>query len=217
LTAIVLVVLLLASSHAALALAQEQTAAPPETPAAEAESAPQAEGEEPPPPKCEGVLKCIEATWLAKWIREDPSPFAFAGILLLHTVGMSLVVGINAGIDLRVLGLAREMPLAPLEKFFPVLWIGFYINAISGILLLYADASTKLINPDFWVKLVFITLAVITLKRLRRVVFTGPQIDSKPLPANAKLLAVASLFFWVGAVVAGRLMAYIPHLSNLEF
>jgi hypothetical protein len=220
LTAIVVIVLLSAISHNASALPQESPA-PAATPEASATPTAQeqpkgqgnvilegAEGpQEGPPP--EGILKQIENTPPAKWIRESPSLFAFAGILLMHTVGMALVVGVNAGIDLRILGLARDLPLAPLAKFFPVLWFGFFINAFTGVLLLYADLSTKLINPDFWVKLVFIALALITLKRLRRSVFSDPQIDSKPLPADAKLLAFASLVFWIGAVTAGRLLAYV--------
>jgi hypothetical protein len=194
-------------SQFALAAGQQEGG----TPEAPAATAAQEEGGTPeaPAPKKESFLKQIEETAPAKWIREDPSIFAWAGILLLHTFGMGLVVGINAGIDLRILGLAREIPLAPLAKFFPVLWVGFFLNAVTGVLLLYADISTKLPNPDFWVKIAFISLAVGTLLRIRKSVFSDPLIDSKPLPASAKLLAFMSLIFWIGAVTAGRLLAYV--------
>ena len=65
-------------------------------------------------------LAQLEQTGFCTWVRESTSLFAFPGILLLHTIGMGLVVGINAGIDLRVLVIAPAIPLSPLEKFFPV-------------------------------------------------------------------------------------------------
>lgn len=158
----------------------------------------------------------IEQSGFLTWVRESPSLFAFGGILLLHTVGMGIVVGINAGIDLRILGLAQELPLAPMERFLPILWIGFWLNAATGVILLAADATTKLANPDFYVKMVFIALAVINLKLIKTRVFSDPLLDHKPLSANAKILALTSLIFWLGAIAAGRLMAYVGPVSGLE-
>lgn len=157
----------------------------------------------------------IEQSGFCTWVRESPSLFAFAGILLLHTIGMGVVVGINAGIDLRILGLASELPLAPMEKFLPLLWIGFWINAVTGVILLAADATTKLANPDFYVKMVFIALAVINLRMIKTRVFRDPQVDQKPLSTNAKILALTSLIFWLGAIGTGRLMAYVGPVSGL--
>src|ERR1044071_3841780 len=108
-------------------------------------------------------LMRIENAGFSSWIRESSSLWAFPGFLLLHTIGMGVVVGINAGIDLRILGVASELPLAPMEKFLPIFWIAFAVNAVTGIVLLAADATTKMMNPDFYVKMVFLALAVINL------------------------------------------------------
>ncbi len=142
--------------------------------------------------------------------------FAFPGILLLHTIGMALVVGVVAGIDLRILGFAPALPLAPMEKFLPVLWLGFAVNAVTGTMLLVADASTKLTNPDFGIKMLFIALAVINLRMIQKRVFRDPLIDKGPLSTNAKVLAATSLFFWFGAIIAGRLLAYVGPVTGLE-
>src|SRR5881628_3657362 len=106
----------------------------------------------------------LEQMGFSKWVRESSSIFAFPSILLLHTIGMGIVVGINAGIDLRILGLAPALPLAPMERFFPLLWAGFWVNAVTGTILLAADATTKMTNPNCYVKMVFIALAVINLR-----------------------------------------------------
>src|SRR5436190_14182401 len=126
-------------------------------------------------------LRLLEQSSFSQWVTGSSSVFAFPSILLLHTIGMGVVVGISAGIDLRILGLAPALPLAPMEKFFPLLWIGFWINAATGTILLIADATTKLTNADFYVKMVFIALAVINLRMMRTRVFKDPLIDKKPM------------------------------------
>jgi len=156
----------------------------------------------------------LEQSGFSTWIRESSSLFAFPGVLLLHTIGMGVVVGINAGIDLRILGIAPALPLAPMERFLPILWVGFWVNAATGVILVVADATTKLSNPDFYVKMVFIALAIINLRMLRNRVFRDPLIDKESLSTNAKILAVTSLIFWLGAITAGRLMAYVGPVSN---
>lgn len=157
----------------------------------------------------------LEQTGFCTWVRESTSLFAFPGILLLHTIGMALVVGISAGIDLRILGIAPAVPMAPLEKFFPIFWIGFWINAVTGTILLAADATTKMANPDFYVKMVFVALAVINLQMLRKRIFRDPLVDKRPMTVNDKILAITSLFFWLGAITAGRLLAYVGPVSGL--
>jgi hypothetical protein len=160
-------------------------------------------------------LRFIEHTSFSQWVTGSSSVLAFPTILLLHTIGMGVVVGINAGIDLRILGLAPALPLAPMEKFFPLLWIGFWVNAFTGVILLAADATTKAMNPDFYVKMGFIALAIINLRMIRNRVFRDPFIDKKPMTPDAKVLAVTSMIFWLGAITAGRLMAYVGPVSGL--
>lgn len=154
-------------------------------------------------------FQSIEQIGFFQWVRQSDSIFAFSGVLLLHTIGMAFVVGLNACMDLRILGFAPALRLAAMEKFFPVLWFGFWVNAISGTILLGIDARAKLTNADFYVKMAFIVLAVINLRMLRTQVFGDPGIDKVPLSGKAKLLALTSLIFWLGAIVAGRLLAYI--------
>jgi len=155
------------------------------------------------------VLLKIQESGFSQWVRESESLFAFAGILLVHTIGMGFVVGVNATMDIRILGFAPAVRLSALQKFFPVLWFGFWMNAITGTILLAADAVNKTRNPDFYVKMVFIALAVINLRMLKKQEFQDPLIDKVPPSARAKILAVTSLLFWLGAITSGRLLAYV--------
>jgi len=160
-------------------------------------------------------LRFLEQSSFSQWVTSSSSVFAFPSILLLHTIGMGVVVGISAGIDLRILGLAPALPLAPMEKFFPLLWVGFWVNAVTGLILLVADATTKMTNPDFYVKMGFIALALINLQIMRKKVFRDPFVDKKPVTSDVKLLALTSIVFWLGAITSGRLLAYVGPVSGL--
>ena len=155
------------------------------------------------------LLLRMEQSGFSKWVRESESLFALPGILLIHTIGMGLVVGINAVIDLRVVGFAPALRLQAMERFLPVLWLGFWMNAVTGAILLVADAKKLTANLDFYVKMAFIGLALINLRMLRTQVFSRPPDGDAPPPMKAKVLAVSSMIFWLGAITAGRLLAYV--------
>jgi hypothetical protein len=159
-------------------------------------------------------LAWLEASSLGTWVRESSSLWAYPAILFFHTIGLGFLVGMNVAIALRLLGCASRIPLAPLERFYPIMWLGFWINALSGVALLIADATTKLTNPVFYIKMGFITLAVMNMVVIRRRLFGDPNRDAKPIPASGRFLAAASLVLWAGAITAGRLMAYFGPVSG---
>jgi hypothetical protein len=159
-------------------------------------------------------LASVENSALAAWVRESSSLWAYPAILFLHTVGLGFLVGLNAAIALRILGVARRLPLAPMESFYRIMWAAFWVNAASGTLLLMADATTKLMNRVFYIKMTFVFLALVNMAWLRRRVFRDPAIDAAPVVGFGRVLAVASLFLWAGAITAGRLMAYFGPVSG---
>jgi len=162
-----------------------------------------------------GLLQQIESSGFSQWVKQSGSLWAFPGILLMHTYGMAVLVGVIAGINLRILGLMPAVPVAPLRKFLPLVWVAFWVNAVTGTMLLAADATSKMRNLDFGIKMAFIVLAVITQRLIQKRVFGDPEIDTRPFSSNAKMLAVLSLVFWLGAITAGRLLAYVGNPGGL--
>jgi hypothetical protein len=148
----------------------------------------------------------IEQSEFSTWIRESPSIFAFYFILLFHTIGLSLVVGSNAVLDLRVLGVAPSLPLKPLKRLFNIGWTGLAINVMTGILLLIGYPTKALTNPVFYFKLSFIALAVVFMFRMKRL-FDDTSLSEQAVMARGKYVAVLSLTFWVCAISAGRLLS----------
>lgn len=155
------------------------------------------------------LLAWIEATSLAAWVRESGSLWAYPLVITLHTLGLGILVGGSAAIDLRLLGVAGSLPVAPLKRLFPVLWTGFAINATSGLLLFMAAATTKAVQGIFWVKLACIVLGVVNVRLQQTRAFGDAGLLAGDITPLAKRLAVMSLVAWTGAIVAGRLMAYL--------
>jgi len=146
----------------------------------------------------------LESTALSVWIREAPTMFAFPFILILHAWGMGIIAGGNAAIDLRILGFAPRVPLPAMAKFYPVLWFGFVINAISGFLLLLAYPTKALTNPVFYLKISCIAVGMVLMSWLRKRVVPEDTLKSE----DGKVVAALSLIVWAGAIVSGRLLAY---------
>jgi hypothetical protein len=63
----------------------------------------------------------------------------------------------------------RAGAAARAASFFPLVWTAFWLNAITGTILPAADATTKLTNPDFGVKMASIVLAVINQRMIQKV------------------------------------------------
>jgi uncharacterized protein YacL len=89
------------------------------------------------------------------------------------------------------------------------MWIGLIVNLVSGICLFVANATHFGTMLDFYLKLILVGLALAIAVRMRGLVFTAPNVSSRQIPQQAKILAAISLALWTGAIVAGRLMAYI--------
>jgi len=159
------------------------------------------------------LLEWLENTSLSTTLRDSPNVFLYPTILAFHTLGLAFFVGISSAIALRVLGVASALPLAPFRKFYPVMWLGFAVNAVSGTLLLVIEPTKFLTMADFYVKLLAIAGAVLCNRVLYLRHFRNPApIDPNPLPPRDRTIAVATLFFWGAAITAGRLTAYDdPH------
>lgn len=155
------------------------------------------------------LFTSIEGSALATWTRESPSIWAYPTILTLHTFGLAIVVGANAVVDLRLLGGAPRIPISSLPALFPIMWWGLALNFMTGLLLFMADATTKSGQRVFYVKLALITLALLVARSVSKGLRQQGDATGSPVATNLRRLAMLSLLLWAGAIVAGRLMAYL--------
>ena len=160
------------------------------------------------------LLNQIEQVGLATWIHESGSLLGYPLILFLHTLGFGTLVGINAAIDLRLLGFGAGIPLKSFDKTFRLMWAGFALNAVTGSFLFIADATKHATNPAFYVKLFFVAAGLFILTRIRKRVFRPSGEDERSIERLGKLLGATSLGCWLIVITAARLMAYIAEYIN---
>ena len=153
-------------------------------------------------------LLWLESTSIGTFVREGQSLLAYPTFTVVHTVGLSIVVGISGVIGARLAGLAPTIPLAPLRRLFPIIWFGFALNLISGSGLAMASAAKTVPNPFFLTKIFCVITAIVILRMLQVKVFRDPEADNKPLDSRSRLLGMALLCLWVIAMIAGRLIGY---------
>ena len=147
----------------------------------------------------------LEATSLATWVREGESLLAFPTILTLHTFGLGLLVGAAAVINLRLLGIGWRAPLDAFRSLFPVMWAGFWLNAITGTMLFMAQASNRGTSLFFLTKMAFVAIGVVSTVLIKRRVFDARPDVTRP----GRGLAMLSFVAWTAAITAGRLLAYV--------
>jgi hypothetical protein len=140
------------------------------------------------------------------------SPWLEQTCKILHFIGLVLLFGCVAVFDLRALGFARELPVAPLQRLMPYAVLGFLINLATGIVFFAGNPDQYLSNQAFGFKMLFVLLAglnggVFYAAGLHRAVAdVGPNQD---VPIPVKLAAAASLFLWIGVMFWGRMLPFI--------
>ena len=143
--------------------------------------------------------EAIENSGFSTWVREAPTVLAYSTVLALHTFGMAFLVGLSGMIALRALGFARALPLAPMEKFFPLIFVGLLGQRRDGNRPDDAGCEEPAVQPGLFVKLTAIAGAIVSLRMLRDGLFReGAMLDTGLCRLKTRIVAVAMLVFWAG-------------------
>ncbi len=154
------------------------------------------------------------------WLRATSLSWAVAGGIpwiwpvceTLHFIGLGVLFGIAGALDLRMLGVAKQYPIAPFQALIPFAIGGFVLNAITGALFFVGAPFQYIHNYPFWWKLSFIALAglnvlVFQIRGMAKAVDqVGPGGDA---PTAAKWAAAISLVLWVGVMFWGRMLPFL--------
>ena len=155
-----------------------------------------------------GVLVWLESLPLSVWVHESPSVWAQPTVLTLHTMGMGVLVGACWVLDLRLLGISRNVPLSSFQWVFRAVTVGLIVNLVTGVLLFAQRATSLGTAIPFLIKMGLVLASVATLVPLHSLVFHSDG-DQCEVSGSARLLAIASILAWSGAITAGRLLAYL--------
>lgn len=128
----------------------------------------------------------------------------------LHFFGLCLLIGTVGVFDLRMLGLAPEIPLAALHRLVPLGVVGYLLNVTTGTMFLTTAPDQYLFNPAVQSK--FLLMLIAGLNMLFFYATTAHATRATPAfaqaPARARVIAAVSLACWLGVIVCGRLITY---------
>ena len=153
------------------------------------------------------MLEWLDSLSLSVWLRESPSVWGSATVLTLHTMGMSVLVGASFVLDLRLLGITRNIPLSAFRWVFTAVAVGLTVNLVTGVLLFIKNAAAWGTSLPFLIKMSFVVASVATLIPIRKYVLS--DAGQGPVSGHVRRLAVVSIVVWSAAVTAGRLLAYL--------
>jgi hypothetical protein len=131
-------------------------------------------------------------------------PWAYPALESLHIVGIALLVGNLVLLELRVWGLAPELPLRPLARLsLAISLAGFGLLALTGTLMFATQPNELLANRAFTVK-----MGLIMLGGLNAAWFHARGSLQAP-DATARALTAMSLGLWLAVIICGRWIAYL--------
>lgn len=156
------------------------------------------------------VVTWIQGTAISRALVE--SPWAFPAGETLHFIGLAMLFGFVAVLDLRMLGVAKQLPLAALHRLLPWGAAGFALTLLTGLLFIFSTPNQYLEDWVFWSKMGLIVLAGVNVL----VFYAGGiyrQVErlgaGESAPAPAKLIAATSLSLWVGVMFFGRMLPFL--------
>ena len=144
-------------------------------------------------------LSWMELSALGRAMR-TAGPWAYAVVNLTHVLGVATLFGSILVLDLRLLGLWRRVPIAPLASAtIPVAATGVVIALTTGVALLATNGSEYIGNPFLLIKFPAIAAGLVNVGLMSR---------SAAWQARPRLAGTVSLASWLTAVTAGRMIAY---------
>jgi hypothetical protein len=138
---------------------------------------------------------------------------------IFHFIGLILLFGAVGAFDLRMLGLAKGLPLSLLNRLVPWGVFGFILCVVTGFIFVTGIESNIGTHPyvvlktNGWLeaKLILIVLAGLNLLAfhltgMAKVIETLQPYDDAP--RLAKVMGGVSLALWLGVVYCGRLIPW---------
>ena len=152
-------------------------------------------------------LKWAHDSWLGELPRQ--LGWLYTAGLIVHFIGLCILIGAMLLVDLRLLGLVRQIKLSSALAFLPWAIFGFALNLSTGLMFFAFDPFVLWVNPAFKVKMALVLLAgcnvawftLVEQPKLVRSIQSGGEVDL-PIRISAGL----SLGLWLAVIVAGRMI-----------
>lgn len=131
----------------------------------------------------------------------------------IHIICVALIMIAAVTLNIRVLGLAgsSQSLLRIATHSVPWIWVSLVVLLLTGIILTLAEPARELLNWTFRIKIVLIVIVAVITNHYAATLRKDEHYWDAAGPNRTLALALGSisLFFWVGILVCGRLIAYV--------
>ncbi len=154
--------------------------------------------------------------WL-QWLSATPVPMLLrrSGTLYMlvnagHILAVCILVGAILPLDLRLIGLFRSFPANVLGPFLSrAAAVGVLLAVTTGALLFSVRAVEYAANPAFLAKIGLVGLGIVNAGLLHRSRYWSKLRSGGVVHPVVAVFALVSIVVWVGAVIAGRWIAFV--------
>lgn len=138
------------------------------------------------------------------------STWAWPAAETVHFLGLSLSFGVLLAINLRLLGVMRQVPFAEMHRLLPWAMLGFGANLITGMLFFVGQPGQYVDSAPFHWKVVFLVIAGANFLYLTvfKKAWAAEGVESR---FADKAMAISSIAAWLIVLFAGRML---PFLGN---
>ena len=160
-----------------------------------------------------GALGALESSGLGQAMRQWL--WLYPSVEIVHIVGIALLFGSIAVMDLRLLGVSRSIPVRTLARHvLPWSAASFLLIIPSGLLMFTAHASEFIDSGVFVIKMLLILAGVVNAALFHTITFRTADVwDTEEMrklgpPPSARAAGALSLLIWISVIACGRLLAY---------
>lgn len=155
--------------------------------------------------------------WMSDWpfaLWLQSNFLAIPGFQTLHIIAIAALFSTVLMLNMRVWGLTgRDQSLeAAYRRYRPWTWGALVVLVATGVILLISEPVRNLVNSVFWIKMVFLALAITATLAFQGGVRKrmGEWERSPDGHAALRTGAVAVTLLWCAVITGGRWIAYAP-------
>jgi len=139
----------------------------------------------------------------------DTTAWAWPATETLHFIGLSLLLGVVLMINLRMLGVMKNVSYAALHRLLPWGMLGFAINLITGVVFFVTVPEQYTENIALHVKMILMLFGGVNVLYFTMFDQAWALKPGDDAPVTAKVVAVSTIILWVGVIFFGRMMPFI--------
>ena len=158
-----------------------------------------------------GFLIHLKDSAFSQWLLE--SMLGFPTLIALHSVGMAVAVGLSLMVTLYLFEVFTGLEPRLIPRFLSIAVYGFLLNLATGLAIFITRGPEYIASGMFLLKMLLVAISATLLFWVKQRLTATERMTQAAVPDRiARGISLVSTAAFVGAVVTGRLIAYLSNL-----